>query len=97
MDNIIELVTSPNKDLKSCLKELEDIVYFCLKNTDDDFWPASIPMSIEDESGIPIADYGSSNSGRLKKLYRGPGALIEHDTRLMTKKHSLCVGNNSVQ
>ena len=67
---LIELVTSPNKDLKSCLKELEDIVYFCLKNTDDDFWPASIPMSIEDESAIPIADYGNSNSGRLKKLYR---------------------------
>ena len=67
---LIELVTSPNRDLKSCLKELEDIVYFCLKNTDDDFWPASIPMSIEDESAIPIADYGHSNSGKLKKLYR---------------------------
>ena len=67
---LIELVTSPNKDLKSCLKELEDIVYFCLKNTEEDFWPASIPMSIEDESAIPIADYGNSNSGRLKKLYR---------------------------
>ena len=29
---LIELVTGPNKDLNSCLKELEDIVYFCLKN-----------------------------------------------------------------
>ena len=67
---LIELVTDPNKDLNDCLKELEDIVYFCLKNTDDDFWPASIPMSIEDESSIPIADYGNSNSGKLKKLYR---------------------------
>ena len=67
---LIELVTSPNEDLNSCLKELEDIVYFCLKNTDDDFWPASIPMSIEDESTIPIADYGNNNSGKLKKLYR---------------------------
>ena len=67
---LIELVTSPNKDLKSCLKELEDIVYFCLKNSEEDFWPASIPMSIEDESAIPIADYGHSNSGKLKKLYR---------------------------
>ena len=67
---LIELVTSPNEDLNSCLKELEDIVYFCLKNTDDDFWPASIPMSIEDESTIPIADYGNTNSGKLKKLYR---------------------------
>ena len=46
------------------------IVYFCLKNTDDDFWPASIPMSIKDESAIPIAEYGHSNSGKLKKLYR---------------------------
>ena len=67
---LIELVTNPNEDLNSCLKELEDIVYFCLKNTDDDFWPASIPMSIEDESTIPIADYGNTNSGKLKKLYR---------------------------
>ena len=67
---LIELVTGPNKDLNNCLKELEDIVYFCLKNTDEDFWPASIPMSIEDEATIPIADYGNSNSGRLKKLYR---------------------------
>ena len=67
---LIELVTDPNKDLNSCLKELEDIVYFCLKNTDEDFWPASIPMSIEDEASIPIADYGSTNSGKLKKLYR---------------------------
>ena len=67
---LIELVTNPNRDLKSCLKELEDIVYFCLKNTVEDFWPASIPMSIDDESAIPIADYGHSNSGKLKKLYR---------------------------
>ena len=67
---LIELVTGPNEDLNDCLKELEDIVYFCLKNTNDDFWPASIPMSIEDESSIPIADYGNSNSGKLKKLYR---------------------------
>ena len=27
-------------------------------------------MSIKDESEIPIADYGRSNSGKLKKLYR---------------------------
>ena len=67
---LIELVTNPNRDLKTCLEELEDIVYFCLKNTEEDFWPASIPMSIEDESSIPIADYGHSNSGKLKKLYR---------------------------
>ena len=67
---LIELVTSPSGDLNSCLKELEDIVYFCLKNTNEDFWPASIPMSIKDESEIPIADYGQSNSGKLKKLYR---------------------------
>ena len=67
---LIELVTGPNKDLNNCLKELEDIVYFCLKNTDEDFWPASIPMSIEDEATIPIADYGGTNSGKLKKLYR---------------------------
>ncbi|MDA9705391.1 glutamate--cysteine ligase [SAR86 cluster bacterium] len=67
---LIELVTDPNKDLNKCLKELEDIVYFCLKNTDEDFWPASIPMSIEDEALIPIADYGNTNSGKLKKLYR---------------------------
>ena len=67
---LIELVTDPNKDLNNCLKELEDIVYFCLKNTDDDFWPASIPMSIKDEAKIPIADYGDTNSGKLKKLYR---------------------------
>ena len=67
---LIELVTDPNKDLNKCLKELEDIVYFCLKNTDEDFWPASIPMSIENEATIPIADYGNTNSGKLKKLYR---------------------------
>ena len=67
---LIELVTSPSGDLNSCLRELEDIVYFCLKNTNEDFWPASIPMSIKDESEIPIADYGHSNSGKLKKLYR---------------------------
>jgi len=34
------------------------------------FWPASMPCILRGHTNIPIAQYGSSNIGRMKNIYR---------------------------
>src|SRR5690554_2248515 len=42
---------------------------------DEVFWPASMPFELDGDAIIPIAEYGSSNTGRLKHVYRQGLAL----------------------
>ncbi|MBR9828443.1 MAG: glutamate--cysteine ligase [Oceanospirillales bacterium] len=37
---------------------------------DEQLWCASMPCEIPDEESIPVAEYGSSNVGQLKHVYR---------------------------
>lgn len=51
-----------------CLKNIHSFVY---KHIDDELiWPASMPCILHGEDSIPIAEYGSSNTGTLKHVYR---------------------------
>ncbi|WP_296985331.1 MULTISPECIES: glutamate--cysteine ligase [unclassified Thalassolituus] len=44
---------------------------FAYKQLDGELiWPASMPCIVNGEMSVPIADYGSSNVGRLKHVYR---------------------------
>ena len=71
-ESLLELVTPPLPDAKlvlDFLKDTQHYLYFRLPK-DQNFWPASMPCVIRGETYIPIAQYGSSNRGKMKTVYR---------------------------
>ncbi len=68
---LLEFVTSPYPDSADTLAELRDIETFVVRNLGDELlWMISMPCFIDDPETIPIANYGTSNVGRMKHLYR---------------------------
>jgi len=71
-ESLIELVTpakSSATDVLDFLKDTQHYLYLHLPK-DQSFWPASMPCVIRGETYIPIAQYGSSNRGKMKSIYR---------------------------
>ena len=68
---LLEFVTPPFRDRAEVVENLGDLHRFVLRNVGDEIlWAGSMPCEIEGDEAIPIARYGSSNSGRLRRLYR---------------------------
>ncbi|MGH8371894.1 MAG: glutamate--cysteine ligase [Gammaproteobacteria bacterium] len=68
---LIELVTSPFADTRDTLHSLCDIHSFVYQHLDNEMlWATSMPCVLEDDAHIPIANYGSSNVGMMKHVYR---------------------------
>lgn len=69
---LLEFITPPYSNADECLQILENIHRFTLQNLENDemLWVASMPCPMGPEEEIPIAQYGSSNIGRMKTLYR---------------------------
>ena len=83
---LLEFITPPKASIAEALDELADIhavVYQALEQ-DEKLWPMSMPcMLSEDENKIPLAQYGSSNLGRFKTLYRR-GLGVRYGRRMQT-------------
>ncbi len=68
---LLEFITPVKESAKEVLDFLQLAHSFTYQNIDDELiWPASMPGLIEDELDVPIAQYGSSNVGILKHVYR---------------------------
>ncbi len=68
---LIELVTPPFTQTWELLQYLCDIHQFVYRQLDEELlWATSMPCAIEGDAGIPIAQYGRSNVGRMKTVYR---------------------------
>lgn len=68
---LLEFVTPVFNDPKEMLQYLTDLHVFTLKNMGEEIlWANSMPCLLEKESTIPIAWYGDSNIGRMKRVYR---------------------------
>jgi glutamate--cysteine ligase len=68
---LLEFITQPHKDPRQALAQLRDIHKFVYQNIGDErLWPLSMPCYIDSEDSIPIANFGSSNVGKMKSLYR---------------------------
>lgn len=68
---LLEFITEPTTDFNAMfqqLKELHQVAYLALP--DEYLWTASMPCRIPVDNEIPIAEYGYSNLGKLKRLYR---------------------------
>ncbi len=58
-------------DVDNLLTQLSDIHQFTYsKLGQENLWPMSMPCFVGSEDDITLAQYGSSNNGRMKTLYR---------------------------
>lgn len=70
-ESLLEFITPPSEEIETTLAQLADIHRFVIKHIDNEqLWPGSMPCFISNEQHIPLANYGHSNVGRMKTLYR---------------------------
>lgn len=70
---LLEFITEPFADVEPLLAQLDDIhrfTYQHLAANNERLWPASMPCILGGDDEIPVARYGSSNSGQMKTVYR---------------------------
>jgi glutamate--cysteine ligase len=70
-ESLIELVTPPFRETWELLQYLCDIHQFVYRHLEDELlWTTSMPCSFAGDDGIPLAQFGTSNVGRMKTIYR---------------------------
>lgn len=70
-ESLLEFITPVDGDIDHLLTFLRDIHRHVARELGDErMWPFSMPCFVEAEQDIELAQYGSSNIGRLKTLYR---------------------------
>jgi glutamate--cysteine ligase len=68
---LIELVTPPFTDSAATLRSLDDLHAFVHRHLDGErLWACSMPCVVDGDADVPVADFGSSNSGTMKHVYR---------------------------
>jgi glutamate--cysteine ligase len=80
----LELITGAHRSIDDCRRELWDIHQFVYRNIGDEMlWCASMPCKLPADEEIPIGQYGSSNIGRAKTVYRH-GLSYRYGRRMQT-------------
>jgi len=68
---LLEFVTPPQLANWETIQFLCDVHQFVMERIGDELlWPLSMPCSISSDADVPLAQYGSSNIGRMKTIYR---------------------------
>ncbi len=67
----VELITGVHASVENCLDELTQVQQATLRAMGDEMlWASSMPCGLPADDLIPIGQYGSSNVGRAKSVYR---------------------------
>ncbi|BCL71218.1 glutamate--cysteine ligase [Vibrio nigripulchritudo] len=70
-ESLLEFITPVSHSVKTVLNQLSDVHHFTQKKLDGEkLWPLSMPCFIQNEDDIALAQYGQSNTGKMKTLYR---------------------------
>ncbi|OWT59088.1 glutamate--cysteine ligase [Candidimonas nitroreducens] len=70
-ESLLELITGTHHTVEGLLGELLDTHRYVARNLDAELiWNQSMPAHLPDAADIPIAWYGTSNTGMLKHVYR---------------------------
>jgi glutamate--cysteine ligase len=70
-ESLIELVTPPFGETWELLQYLCDIHQFVYRHLNDEMlWATSMPCAIDGDASIPLAQFGRSNVGQMKTVYR---------------------------
>jgi len=80
----LELITGVHTDVDACLAELREIHQVVYREIGDEMlWCASMPCGLPADDAIPIGQYGRSNVGRAKTVYR-LGLSYRYGRRMQT-------------
>ena len=67
----LELITGIHEDVDACLEELTRIHQVVYRHIGDELlWCTSMPCGLPADDDIPLGQYGKSNLGRAKTIYR---------------------------
>ncbi|SHE35583.1 glutamate-cysteine ligase [Modicisalibacter ilicicola DSM 19980] len=70
-ESLLEYITPVHCRPADTLAFLADLHRFSFRHLGDELvWPASMPCRLDGNDSVPIADYGNSNSGMMKHIYR---------------------------
>lgn len=70
-ESLLEFITPPETSADVTLSQLKDVHKYVLSHMGAErLWPMSMPCFINSDDDIPLAQYGSSNIGKMKTLYR---------------------------
>jgi glutamate--cysteine ligase len=68
---LLEFITPPFENIRDTLDFMQNIHQFVYQNLDNEMLLASsMPCGIDGDESIRIAEYGSSNIGQMKHIYR---------------------------
>ncbi len=68
---MLELITPPCDSIGQALDFLNDLQVFVYSRLrEENLWATSMPCVVESSDSIPIAQYGKSNAGMMKTVYR---------------------------
>jgi glutamate--cysteine ligase len=81
---LLEFVTPAHANTWETLRSLCEIHQFVYANLDNELlWVNSMPCLVGDDKTIPLAEYGKSNVGRMKNVYRN-GLGYRYGRRMQT-------------
>ena len=67
----LELITGVHDGVQACLDELTQVQQVTVRELGDEMlWVSSMPCCLPQDEAIPLGQYGTSNVGRSKTLYR---------------------------
>lgn len=71
-ESLLELISPPMQNSQNLLDFLLDLHSWCAQNIDEKelLWAHSMPCALPENSQIPIAEYGTSNQGKMRHIYR---------------------------
>ena len=71
-ESLPEFITPAFSENSEVVDFLEHVHQFCYQEltSEELLWCSSMPCDIRDDQSVPIADYGNSNIGRMKHVYR---------------------------
>jgi len=80
----LELITGIHDGVAACLAQLTEIHQIVYRNIDEELlWCTSMPCGLPADDDIPIGQYGRSNLGRAKTVYR-QGLSQRYGRRMQT-------------
>jgi glutamate--cysteine ligase len=80
----LELITGVHANAQSCLDDLTEIHQVVYRAIGDELlWCASMPCGLPTDNSIPLGQYGTSNVGRAKHVYR-TGLSYRYGRRMQT-------------
>ncbi|QBG37127.1 glutamate--cysteine ligase [Litorilituus sediminis] len=70
-ENLLEFITPVSQSPEKAIAQLQDIQKYTLENINGELlWPTSMPCFVGDAEQVPLAQYGKSNIGTMKTVYR---------------------------